>query len=256
MFYAKTGNTYEGTFLNDTRSGKNCQMRYDNGDVYEGDYKKNERHGNGKYLYANGDIYQGNWKDNRFSGRGKFINANGRETFDGYWKSGKKHGLGTWFKDGITIEGTWENDKLTSSLSNSETNDEIKIVDGKVQRVENVDDLFECILSDDGLPDMCRYPNGDTYRGQWKDGKRHGQGQMIYNIGSVYVGQWKENMKHGKGKYISGGSFKGNIYEGQWLEDKSHGFGKAIYGNGNIYTGHFTSGRRNGKGSMIYSGII
>ena len=39
------------------------------------------------------------------------------------------------------------------------------IVDGKVQPVENLDDIFECLISDDGLPDMCTYPNGDTYRG-------------------------------------------------------------------------------------------
>ena len=39
------------------------------------------------------------------------------------------------------------------------------IVDGKIQPVENIDDIFECLISDDGLPDMCTYPNGDTYRG-------------------------------------------------------------------------------------------
>jgi len=39
------------------------------------------------------------------------------------------------------------------------------MVDGKIQPVENIDDIFECLISDDGLPDMCTYPNGDTYRG-------------------------------------------------------------------------------------------
>ncbi len=27
------------------------------GDIYEGGFKKNLRHGKGKYVYANGDIY-------------------------------------------------------------------------------------------------------------------------------------------------------------------------------------------------------
>ena len=36
-------------------------MTYPNGDVYEGDWKDDKRHGNGKYtFFANGDIHEVN----------------------------------------------------------------------------------------------------------------------------------------------------------------------------------------------------
>ena len=57
-----------------------------------------------------------------------------------------------------------------------------------------------------------KYPNGDTYQGQWE---RHWQkeGTLFYNNGDKYTGQWKEpknwkkgeirGEKHGKGTHYS-----------------------------------------------------
>ena len=33
--------------------------------------------------------------------------------------------------------------------------------------------------------------------GEWKDGKRHGQGNMTYHDGSKFVGKWKNGKRHG-----------------------------------------------------------
>lgn len=38
-------------------------MKYSNGDVYEGEFNKGEKHGKGIYLYKNGDKYEGQWKE-------------------------------------------------------------------------------------------------------------------------------------------------------------------------------------------------
>ena len=41
-----------------------------NGDVYEGDWKDDKRHGNGKYtFFANGDIQEGKWDNDKFIGK-------------------------------------------------------------------------------------------------------------------------------------------------------------------------------------------
>ena len=40
-------------------------MTYPNGDVYEGDWSNDKRHGNGKYTYANGDIDEGIWDNDK-----------------------------------------------------------------------------------------------------------------------------------------------------------------------------------------------
>jgi len=39
------------------------------------------------------------------------------------------------------------------------------------------------------------------YVGEFKDGKRHGQGTMIFPSGAKYVGQWKDNSFHGQGTF-------------------------------------------------------
>ena len=40
-------------------------MEYDNGRVYEGEWKDDLRNGNGYEIYANGVIYEGEWKDDK-----------------------------------------------------------------------------------------------------------------------------------------------------------------------------------------------
>lgn len=42
---------------------------------------------------------------------------------------------------------------------------------------------------------------GDTYEGQWKHGKRHGEGKYTYASGDFYVGSWRDDIMDGKGQY-------------------------------------------------------
>ena len=37
------------------------------------------------------------------------------------------------------------------------------------------------------------------YRGEIKDGKRHGQGICVYSVTRLYEGDWSEDKRHGKG---------------------------------------------------------
>ena len=40
---------------------------------------------------------------------------------------------------------------------------------------------------------MMEWPNGDKYEGQFRHGKRHGQGKRINADGSTYVGSYEED---------------------------------------------------------------
>ena len=55
------------------------------------------------------------------------------------------------------------------------------------------------------IKETINYPNGDIYKGEIKDGKKHGQGTLTTDyvgIGrSKYVGAWKNDKKHGLGTY-------------------------------------------------------
>lgn len=63
--------------------------------------------------------------------------------------------------------------------------------------------------------------NGDTYRGQFENGKFHGQGINILKSGDRYIGQFKNGVFEGKGQYICNngdkyvGEFRNNTLDGQ-----------------------------------------
>ena len=48
---------------------------------------------------------------------------------------------------------------------------------------------------------VAMYDKGAKYVGEWKDGKRHGQGTATFANGDSYVGEWKDDKYHGQGTY-------------------------------------------------------
>jgi hypothetical protein len=61
------------------------------------------------------------------------------------------------------------------------------------------------------------YSDGATYEGEWKDGKRHGQGIWIRMDGMQYEGEWKDDKPNGQGALTSP---KGEKRIGEWKEGK------------------------------------
>eukprot|EP00557_Chaetoceros_sp_GSL56_P003997 CAMPEP_0176503466 /NCGR_PEP_ID=MMETSP0200_2-20121128/15377_1 /TAXON_ID=947934 /ORGANISM="Chaetoceros sp., Strain GSL56" /LENGTH=333 /DNA_ID=CAMNT_0017902757 /DNA_START=36 /DNA_END=1037 /DNA_ORIENTATION=- len=61
---------------------------------------------------------------------------------------------------------------------------------------------------------------GNVYKGDVLNGRRHGQGILLYaQTGDVYQGDFENGLPHGSGKYIRGGKVEGNkdgIFEGLW----------------------------------------
>ena len=51
------------------------------------------------------------------------------------------------------------------------------------------------------------------YVGEYKDGKRDGQGTRTWSDGDKYVGKWKDGKRHGQGTMIWNNRDK---YEGEW----------------------------------------
>lgn len=45
-----------------------------------------------------------------------------------------------------------------------------------------------------------RWPNGDTYCGQFANNKRHGLGLLCEAGGARYQGEWKDDKRHGLGE--------------------------------------------------------
>jgi len=60
---------------------------------------------------------------------------------------------------------------------------------------------------------ILRYPHGEIYRGQTKNGNRHGKGQMIHKNGVVYEGLWENNKPY---------HVQISIYDDRFTENMNH----------------------------------
>ena len=62
-------------------------IKYDNGDVYEGNWHFNKKSGNGLMKYFNGEIYEGEFENDMRHGKGKmqyilYLDS----TYEGEWE--------------------------------------------------------------------------------------------------------------------------------------------------------------------------
>ena len=91
-------------------------------------------------------------------------------------------------------------------------------------------------------------PNGEQYRGSWKDNLRHGKGCLIYRNGAKYEGDWHAGVRHGLGTLwtYDDGKFKVK-YTGGWSNDVPNGRGAFHDEQGNLYDGGWQDGRRAGQ---------
>ena len=74
---------------------------------------------------------------------------------------------------------------------------------------------------------LCHsFVSNSRYFGDYKEGKRDGNGVMIYPDGSKYSGAWKNGLKDGKGTYTF---VNGDEFDGEWQNDLKHGRGRYCY---------------------------
>eukprot|EP00808_Paulinella_micropora_P014117 g6446.t1 len=151
---------------------------YPTGDVYEGDWQADQRHGKGKYFYADLDVYEGDYQADMIKGKGKLTYADG-DVYEGDYQVNLRHGKGKFtYADGDVYEGDYQ-----ANLRHGK---------GK----------YTCA-------------DGDVYEGDYQVNLRHGKGKFTYADGSVYEGDYQAYMMHGKGKYTN---LNGETeYDGMWV---------------------------------------
>jgi hypothetical protein len=92
------------------------------------------------------------------------------------------------------------------------------------------------------------YPSGQTYVGEWKDGKRNGQGTLTFPDGGKYVGEWKDNKRNGQGTHSWP---DGPTYVGEWKDNMKNGRGTETTPDGAKYVGEWKDQTRHGLGTYI-----
>jgi hypothetical protein len=220
---------YEGEMShgNCLRDGRGICL-YNNGTMYEGEWKRNKEHGRGTLMTADRKrvVYKGEWERGRMHGQGVYYYNEGdhyrskrkEETseqqvcrYEGDYKENARHGIGKYvLPDGSVYEGDWR----------------------------------ENLMSGRGT---FKWPDGSTYVGTWKDGKRNGPGFLKTSDGFVYDGMWVQNAMEGRGiaTYPSG-----QRYEGLWSNGRREGRGTIHFTNGAVYEGRFRDDCMEGQGTM------
>lgn len=56
--------------------------------LYEGEYREDLKHGQGKYVWPDGRTYHGGWKEGQRAGQAVYTNAQGQSR-KGIWKNDK-----------------------------------------------------------------------------------------------------------------------------------------------------------------------
>ena len=62
-------------------------------------------------------------------------------------------------------------------------------------------------------------------------GEIHGSGVLSYLDGDSYDGQWTQGRMDGRGVFVEN---EGSRYDGRWLNGKRHGYGTFTSGNGDM----------------------
>ncbi len=191
----------------------NGQIRWPNGDQYQGDIVRGQRHGQGSFVWASGQRYSGSWVQDEPVGKGQMRFANGDE-YEGEVAQGLPHGTG----------------RMRYASGDS--------FDGRFNR---------------GKPDgqgHYRWANGQSYEGPWQSEQPHGIGKLRFANGNLYEGQLHSGMPEGNGRltYASGDRYEGSFSGGQ-----PQGEGQYRWTNGDQYSGQWQQGRKHGKGRMQWS---
>ncbi|GAB1289326.1 MORN repeat-containing 1 [Apodemus speciosus] len=93
------------------------------------------------------------------------------------------------------------------------------------------------------------YPNSFfRYEGEWKGGKKHGHGKLLFKDGSYYEGEFVDGEITGEG--YQHWAWSGNTYSGQFVLGEPQGHGIMKYKAGGHYEGELSQGLREGQGFL------
>mmetsp|Transcript_30948 Transcript_30948/g.66904 ORF Transcript_30948/g.66904 Transcript_30948/m.66904 type:complete len:1123 (-) Transcript_30948:118-3486(-) len=213
--------------------------------IYEGEMHDGVRDGRGICLFNNGTLYEGQWKRNKEHGTGTLMSADRKRIiYTGAWEKGKMHGHGEY--------------RYYTEKSKSTPKDNGRYVGGFRQNLRNGHGVYSlpdgCIYDGEWRDNIqngwgvFRWRDGSVYEGQWKDGRRHGaSGILVVSDGFRYEGAWVNNAMEGRGVATYP---KGQVYDGTWVGGKREGRGTIRFTNGAVYEGRFKEDYMEGQGTM------
>lgn len=191
---------WDGKRVDGKREGYG-RMQYYNGDLYEGNFKNDEKYYYGAMEYSNGDIYRGNWKNNERDGFGK-MKPKGVKLWD-------KVPDAVWKKDTVVAPVDYDDGKYLGQFDNDGKRFGPGIMKYKNRNVytgywrNDMKDTSTSTPDEKERPGVMKYANGDGYEGGWRNdlrdttpsrpGEEEQPGTMKYANGTTLVGNWRND---------------------------------------------------------------
>ena len=134
------------------------EMRYDDGDVYAGEWRDGKQHGSGELRTASGNHYLGQWEYGKRHGEGRQTFSNGGSLYAGQWVNGDPHGTGNMIHfNTLEYTGMFEGEYRYGKREGQGT---------------------------------WQFANGDTYQGRWSSGRVNGSGVYQAHDGYTITASW------------------------------------------------------------------
>jgi len=89
------------------------------------------------------------------------------------------------------------------------------------------------------------WPDGASYKGDYRNHFKHGKGRFVWASGAVYDGDFVEGRLEGVGIFRWP---DGSSYQGSWKDGRMHGFGTFLWPDGRSYEGEYENDMKSGKG--------
>lgn len=130
---------YRGECRNGLANGKG---RAKGRDVYFGEFKDGNAHGQGSYTWATGDTYEGSWVNGERV-HGKYKDKDG--TYEGDFLNRNHHGFGVykyscscsfWSCNTCTDKGWWQNGKLVRSCDSKNACEKLNRLEPQIRKAE------------------------------------------------------------------------------------------------------------------------
>jgi len=238
------GERYFGEWRDNQRTGQGTST-YPSGNTFVGEYRNGRRNGQGTFTWTNGDRYVGGYINGQRNGQGTLTFANG-ERYEGEWRDGRRNGQGTTtLANGNRYVGEYQDGKRQGQGTYTFANGESYV--GEFQN-----DQYH------GRGTYA-YANGDRYVGEFRDNRRNGQGTYTYASGASYVGEHQNGQINGRGTYTFA---NGARYVGEYQNDQYNGQGTFTFLDGRRHVGEWRDNKRNGQGSLfspdgrlLYNGV-
>lgn len=245
MFYADT-TTYTGTFKKGLPDGEGV-CNFPDKSSYKGSYKAGLKSGFGRYVYAtkadspdSGDIYEGDYLDDRRHGYGTLTSVTKGWEYKGHWEDGMRHGHGETFVFDSRVKHVGFYHK-----NNYEGRGTLTYEDDSCNEMLYEGDFHEGKRHGAG---KMTYRSGDVYEGNWSNNIRDVAG-VLTTATEIFRGMWaNDEIEYGTVTFYP----SGDVYTGAFENFIPHGQGTCVYAaDGSTYKGSFVHGRQEGSGFFI-----